>query len=45
MDDLIEQAEYLVNLIKSKEREIDNPSLVLGTISQLDFFIENLEED
>lgn len=40
-----QQAIQLRKAIKSNERDIDNPSLVLGILSELDFFIENVEED
>ena len=45
MKDLIKQAEDLKQAIKRQQKEIDNPALVLGIISELDFFIENLEEN
>ena len=45
MDKLIEQAEALRKGIKVKEREIDNPSLVISILSALDFFLENVEDD
>ena len=38
------QAIQLKNLIKSTEKEIDNPALVLGILSELGFFIDNVEE-
>lgn len=43
MDDLIQQAEDLRNNIKEYSFEIDNPSLTISILSQLDFFIENIE--
>lgn len=45
MNDLIRQAENLKNAIKGKQKEINNPALVLGIISELDFFIDNVEEN
>lgn len=45
MDELIKQAKALKQAIKAKEKEIDNPALVMGIISELDFFIENLEDN
>lgn len=44
MDKLIEQAEKLRKAIKRAENEIDNPVLVMGILSELDFFIENVKE-
>ena len=45
MDDLIKQAETLRKSIKRKERQIDNPVLVMGILNELDFFIENVKEE
>jgi hypothetical protein len=45
MDNLIKQAEELRKAIKREEKEIDNPVLVTGILSELDFFIENVKED
>jgi hypothetical protein len=45
MDTLIKQAEDLRKAIKRQEKEIDNPALVKGFLSELDFFIENVKED
>lgn len=45
MKDLLKQAEELRQAIKRKEKEIDNPALVMGILSELDFFIENLYGD
>lgn len=45
MEELKQQAIELRKSIKRKEKEIDNPALTLGMISELDFFIENLEEN
>jgi hypothetical protein len=45
MKDLIEQAEKLRNMIRSKRDEIDNPVLVTGILSELDFFIENVDTE
>jgi len=44
MEDLIKQAKRLRQAIKYGEKEIDNPVLTLGILSELDFFIENVEE-
>lgn len=33
------------NSIKHHQKEIDNPALVIGIVSELSFFIDNLEED
>ncbi|HLR88453.1 MAG TPA: hypothetical protein VK042_01860 [Atopostipes sp.] len=44
MDELIKQAKKLWQSIKYEEKEIDNPALTLGILSELDLFIENVEE-
>lgn len=44
MDELIKQAEQLRNSIKAKEREIDNPSLVMGVLGELEFFIDTMND-
>ncbi|MCR6108663.1 hypothetical protein HXA34_20420 [Salipaludibacillus agaradhaerens] len=43
MDELKKQAEQLRKNIKRQEKEIDNPVMVLNMLSELDFFIENLD--
>ncbi|WP_449354409.1 hypothetical protein ACUL41_14885 [Virgibacillus natechei] len=43
MNELINQAESLRKAINEQQKEIDNPSLILGIVSELDFFIENLK--
>lgn len=45
MEELKEQAIELRKSIKHSEKEIDNPALTLGILNELDFFIENLDED
>jgi hypothetical protein len=44
MENLIKQAEELCKTIKREEKEIDNPALVTGILSELYFFIENVQE-
>lgn len=44
MNELIKQAEELKQAIKSQQKEIDNPALVMSILNELDFFIENVEE-
>ena len=44
MNELKQQAIDLRNAIKRNSKEIDNPALILGILSELDFFIENLEQ-
>lgn len=44
LNNLKQQAIELMNSIKRNQKEIDNPALVLGIISELSFFIDNLEE-
>jgi len=44
MDELIKQAKNLRQAIKYEEKKIDNPALTLGILSELDLFIENVEE-
>ncbi|HLS61510.1 MAG TPA: hypothetical protein VK044_10290 [Virgibacillus sp.] len=44
MDELIKQAEGLIQAIKAQEKKIDNPALTLGILSELDLFIENVED-
>lgn len=45
MNELKQQAEALKKAIKRNEKEIDNPALTMGMLNELDFFLENLEED
>ncbi|MCU9602769.1 hypothetical protein [Pallidibacillus thermolactis] len=45
MEELKQQAIELRKPIKQSEKEIDNPALTMGILSELDFFIENLEEN
>jgi len=45
LNNLIKQAEELRKAIKLKQKEIDNPALVMGILNELDFFIENVKED
>jgi hypothetical protein len=45
MKDLIKQAEELRKAIKARQKEIDNPALVMGILNELDFFIDNVEGD
>ena len=44
MDELVEQATALRKEIKAQQVSIDNPALVIGVISALDFFVENVIE-
>lgn len=44
MSSLKEKAIDLRNSIKRQQNEIDNPALVLSILSELDFFIENVED-
>lgn len=44
MDELKRQALEFRKAIKEKEKEIDNPVLTINMLSELDFFVENLEE-
>lgn len=45
MEELKQQAIELRKAIKRSERKIDNPALIMGILSELDFFIENLNGD
>lgn len=45
MEELKQQAIELRESIKQSEKEIDNPALTMGIMNELDFFIENLDED
>lgn len=42
MEHIKEAAEQLQRMIKANEREIGNPALTRGILSELDFFIENI---
>lgn len=42
LNDLKEQAIKLKNKISNNSKKMDNPVLVTSTISNLEFFIENL---
>lgn len=44
MQDLIKDAEQLSRKIRAWQKEIDNPSLVISILNELDFFIENVGE-
>lgn len=44
MKELKDQAIALRDKIKRNQKDIDNPALVIGIISELDFFIENVED-
>lgn len=44
MKNLIIQVEQLRRAIKRKEREIDNPTLTLSILSELEFFAENIKD-
>jgi len=43
MEELKQEAINLRKSIKQNERKLDNPALTLGILSELDFFIENME--
>lgn len=45
MERLVEQSKKLIASIKATESKINNPALVIGVISQLEFFIENLGDE
>lgn len=45
MEDLIKQAKELRQAIKRRQDEIDNPVLVMGILSELDFFIDNVDKE
>ena len=45
LNDLKEQAIKLKNKISNNSKKIDNPVLVTSTISDLEFFIENLSDE
>ena len=44
LNDLKEQAIKLKNKISNNSKKINNPVLVTSTISNLEFFIENLRD-
>lgn len=44
MRELKNQAIALRDSIKHNQKDIDNPTLVIGIIGELDFFIENVED-
>ncbi|NLM67784.1 MAG: hypothetical protein GX180_11535 [Enterococcus sp.] len=44
LNDLKEQATKLKNKISNNSKKINNPVLVTSTISNLEFFIENLRD-
>lgn len=45
MEELMQQAIELRKSIKQNEKAIDNPALTMGILNELDFFIENLEDE
>ncbi|HHA6602398.1 TPA: hypothetical protein ACONHH_002792 [Staphylococcus aureus] len=45
LNDLKEQATKLKNAIDKNSKKISNPVLVTSTISNLEFFIENLSDE
>lgn len=45
MEELRQQAIELRRSIKQSEKEIDNPALTMGILNELDFFIENLNDN
>ncbi|UJL47089.1 hypothetical protein KFZ58_03910 [Virgibacillus sp. NKC19-16] len=45
MEELKQQAMALRKSIKQSKKEIGNPALTMGILNELEFFIENLEED
>lgn len=45
LNDLKEQATKLKNAIDKNSKKISNPVLVTSTISNLEFFIENLRDE
>ncbi|WP_252503239.1 hypothetical protein [Sporosarcina sp. Marseille-Q4943] len=42
VEKLIIQARELHQNIKTEQKAIDNPALVMGILSELEFFIENI---
>ena len=44
MRELIEQAKELKQALRNSQEEINNPVLVMGTLTALDFFIVNVED-
>lgn len=45
MNELIKRAKDLKRAIKAQEKEIDNAALVMSIVNELDFFIENVEDE
>ena len=45
MMELKDQAKALCDNIKRNQKTIDNPALTTGILNELDFFIENVEEN
>lgn len=45
LEKLINQAKQLYADIKAKEKEIDNPALTIGILTELSFFVENIGVD
>lgn len=45
MMELKDQAKALRDNIKRNQKTIDNPALTTGILNELDFFIENVEEN
>lgn len=45
LNGLKKQAENLKNAINKNSKKIDNPVLITSTLSNLDFFIDNLIDD
>ena len=42
LEKLVAQAKELQRGIKAEQKAIDNPALVMGILSELEFFIENV---
>jgi len=45
LEKLKKQAEELYSDISSSKKEIDNPALVMGILSELRMFIDNVEDE
>jgi len=45
LKELKKQAEDLYDDISSSKKEIDNPALVMGILSELRIFIDNVEDE
>ncbi|MGE6487747.1 hypothetical protein [Paenisporosarcina sp. NPDC076898] len=45
LEKLKKQAEDLYDVIKRSQKEIDNPALVTGILSELTMFIDNVEDE